>query len=173
MNRTCNIAVLVFAAVICASFFLPWVSVNSRVAGGVTRLFRGRTDSSLKKISGAQVPVLANGPDAKLMIGIIKLFNPAVTDADKKSWLIWAIPGLSVLLALLACFLGDHKWVNLGMGLLGAAIFSVAASKLLTTNLDKFFMNVVIMPGLWLVLWSYLGIGLVSLFRFGRQQLHK
>jgi hypothetical protein len=147
--------------------------VESRIAGGISKFFSGEEKTSLKTISGFQVPILANGPDAKLMISIIKLFNPGVTDADKKSWLIWWIPGLAVALLLLILFLGKNKWVNLGVGVLGTAIFSVATYQLLKTNLDKFIMHVVIAAGLWFILWSYLGIGLVSLFRFSRQMFAK
>lgn len=173
MNKICNLAALFFAAVICVSFFLPWISVESRVAGGITRLISGKDDASLKKISGFQIPVLANGPDARLMIGIIKLFNPSVTDADKKSWLVWGIPGLSVVLAFLICFFGNNNWVDLGIGVLGAAIFSAVTFRILAINLDKFFMNVVIAPGLWMILWSYLGIGLAGFFKFVSRQFKK
>lgn len=173
MNKTCNLVVLVFAIIICISFFLPWVSIESRIAGGISKLLTGEKQASLKTISGFQVPILANGPDAKLMISIIKLFNPGVSDADKKSWLIWGIPGLAVALVFLVSFLGKNKWVNLGVGVLGVAIFSVATYQILKTDLDKFVMHVVITAGLWLILWSYLGIGLVSFFRFSRQQLAK
>ena len=173
MSKICNLVVVLLAIIICLSFFLPWVSVESRIAGGVSKLFTGQKQASLKTISGFQVPILANGPDAKLMISIIKLFNPAVKDADKKSWLIWGIPGLALALVALVLFLGKNKWVNLGIGVLSTAIFSVATYQILKTNLDKFVLNVVILPGLWIIFWAYLGIGLASLFRFSRQLLAK
>ena len=170
MNKPCNTAILAFAVIICVSFFLPWVNVESQVIGSISKLISGKSQASLKTISGFQVPILANGPDAKLMITIIKIFNPAVKDADKKSWLIWGIPGLGVVLFGLALFLGKNKWVNLGMGILGVLIFAVVTYKIKTTNLDKVVLNIAIGPGLWAILWSYLGIGIVSLIRFGRLQ---
>ena len=173
MNKICNILVLIFAIIICVSFFAPWVRVESPIAGGISKLISGTKQSALKEISGFQVPILANGPDAKFIISIIKLFNPEVTDADKKSWLIWGIPGLAVMLLLASLFLGKNKWVNLGIGILGILIFSVATYKIKTTNLDKLVLNIVIAPGLWLILWSYLAIGLTGLFRFSRQQFIK
>jgi hypothetical protein len=169
MNKACNAVILFFAVIICISFFLPWVSVESRIAGGISKMISGQKQSSLKAISGFQVPILANGPDAKLMISIIKLFNPAVTDADKKSWLIWLIPGLAVALTLLVLFLAENKWVNLGIGILGVAIFAVATYQIKKADLDKFVLSVVISGGLWFILWSYLGIGLTSFFRFNQQ----
>lgn len=173
MNKALNIAILIFVIMICISFFLPWVDVASQVVGSVSKLIIGNKQASLKTISGFQVPILANGPDAKLMITIIKLFNPAVTDADKKSWLIWGIPGLAVVLFALAVFLDKNKWANLGMGVLGVLIFAVATFKIMTTNLDKVVLNIAIGPGLWLTLWSYFGIGIISFIKFSKQQFIK
>jgi hypothetical protein len=170
MNKSLKISMLVFTIIICVSFFLPWVDVQSQAIGGISKFISGEKQASLKTISGFQVPILANGSDAKLMITIIKIFNPAITDADKKSWLIWCIPGLAVVLFILTLFLGKDKWVNLGVGIVGVAIFAVATFKILTTNLDKLVLNVSIAPGLWVLLYSYLGIGIIGLFRF--YQLH-
>lgn len=168
MGKTLRVMMLVFTIIICGSFFLPWVSIDSRVAGGISKLISGTKQASLKTISGFQVPILANGPDAKLMVTIIKIFNPTITDADKKSWLIYGIPGLAIALFVLVLFLGENKWVNLGLGILGIIIFAVATFKIKTTNLDKLVLNVVIAPGLWTILWSYFGIGIVNLFRFSK-----
>jgi hypothetical protein len=173
MDKLLKISVLVLAVIIFVAFFLPWVNVQSQVVGNVSKFIGGEKQSSLKTISGFQVPILSNGPDGKLMITIIKIFNPAVKDADKKSWLIWGIPGLAVALLILILFLGNNKWVNLGVGLLGVAIFSIAAFKIKTTNMDKVVMNVATSPGLWLTLWGYLIIGVVNLISFSKLQFFK
>jgi len=166
MNKAFKIVMLLLVIIICVSFFLPWVDVQSKVAGNISKFFTNSKQSSLKTISGFQVPILANGPDAKLMIMIVKIFNPAVTDAHKKSWLIWSIPGLAVVLFLLVLFLDKNKWVNLGIGILGVSIFSGVTFKLLTTNMDKTVLNVVIGHGLWILLFAYLGIGIINLLAF-------
>ncbi len=168
MDRILKLSIFVFAVVIFIAFFLPWVSVESQVAGKVSKFFSGEEQASLKKISGYEVPILANGKDAKLMISIIKIFNPSVTDADKKSWLIWGVPGLAVVIFLVVMFFGKNKWVNLGLGVLGIAIFAFATFKIKTTNLDKVVLNVNISPGLWIILWMYLGIGLMNLSAFSK-----
>lgn len=173
MSKLVKVAMLIFAVIICVSFFVPWVSIESRVTGGVSKLLTGTKQASLKTISGYQIPILANGPDAKLMISIIKLFNPAVTDADKKSWLVWGIPGLALGLFILVLFLGDNKWVNLGIGILGVSIFTIATYKIKTTDLDKYVLNVNIAPGLWIILWSYLGMGVVNLLNFSKKVLRR
>jgi len=156
----------VCAAVVVVSFFVPWVSMNSPVVGTLSKVFSENKDSFLMKISGYQVPILANGEDSKLMIRIIQLFNPGVKDADKKSWLIWVIPIFAVLMAAAFMSLQKNKWFNLAVGIIGILVFAVGVYKLTTTNLDKMVMKVTILPGLWLVLCGYLGIGISGALNF-------
>jgi len=100
------------------------------------------------------------------MVQVLQLFNPGVKDVGKKSWLIWGAPLLAVLLAFLHVFIKENKWFNLALGIIGVLIFAVVVYKLKTTNLDKTVMSVSILPGLWLLLFSYFGMGLVCLFKF-------
>lgn len=166
MNRMTNIIILAMAILIFVSFFLPWVDVQSQAIGKLTKVLRGEQKSSMQKISGFQVPVLANSPDSKLMISLIQLFNPGVKDADKKSYLIWGIPILALMIAIANYIWGRNKWFCLAMAILGIAIFAVAVFKIKTTDLDKGILNVQIAGGLWLTLSGYLGIGLCGLANF-------
>jgi len=169
MHKATNWIVLALVLVVCVSFFLPWVSVESKIAGGISGLFgghRGDKGASLKQISGFEVPILANGPDARLMLGIAQLINPSVTDVNKKSYLVYAIPLLAIVMFLASLFWGANRWVNLGLGIIGAGIFIVTVFKIQTTNLDKIILNVRIAAGLWLILWAYLIIGFTGILRF-------
>jgi len=158
--------VSILAAIIIISFFLPWVTVRSEQVGKVSKLLTGRQQSTIDSISGFRIPILANGKDARLMINIIKIFNPGVKNADKKSFLVWVIP-LLVLGIITAKYLyGENQWLNLGIGILGCAIFLVAVFKIMTTDMDKFVLKVIIGPGLWFTLLAYLGIGVHGLLNF-------
>ena len=157
---------LILVAVIFVSFFLPWISVESAAIGGVTKLLTGKEQSVFTQVSGFQVPVLANSDESRFMITIIKLFQPGIKDADKKSYLIWGVPLLAVVLFLLSYFLKDNKWVALGIGIIGVAIFAGAVFKISTTNLDKLVMQVNIAYGLWLILIGYLGLGILGILDF-------
>lgn len=59
------------------------------------------------------MPILANGSESRFMISIMKIFNPGIKDADKKSFLIWGVPLFAVVLFLIGRYLGKNKWVNL------------------------------------------------------------
>ena len=91
---------LVLVIVIFVSFFLPWVSIESKALGNVVKLLTGKDQTASYSISGYKVPVLANSDQSKLMIAIIKIFAPDITNADKKSYLIWIIPLLAIVIYL-------------------------------------------------------------------------
>ena len=154
------------AILIFVSFFLPWVDIQSQAIGKITRVLTGEQLPLMQRISGFQVPILANRQDSKLMITLIQLFNPGVQDADKKSYLIWGIPLLGLVIAIANYIWGRNKWFNLAIAVSGIMIFAIAVQKLITADLDKMVMNVNIAPGLWLTLFGYLGIGLCGLAGF-------
>lgn len=165
MDKVCKIGLLMLSVFIFISFFLPWVGVESVVTGGISKIL-GKEAKPLTTISGFKVPIMANGSESKLMITIIKLFNPGVKDADKKSYLIWLVPGLSLIMLGVIWFLARNKWANLSVGIFGVAIFAGAAFKILTTNLDKAVVKVDIMYGMWLTLVGYLFIGVLCFVNF-------
>jgi hypothetical protein len=165
-----NIA-LGLAGLIVISFFLPWVSVDAGIAGKLTGKLSKIIEIKEQKIelysiSGFKVPILANSKESKLMITIIKIFEPNITNADKKSFLIWIIPILAVAMFFAGDIFKDNKWVFLGIGLLGIVIFLGATMKIMTTDLDKAVMKVNIGYGFWLVLIGYLGLGIMGVIEF-------
>lgn len=166
MQNFYKISLLILTAVIVISFFLPWIGVESAAVGGVTKVLTGKRQASLGGISGYKVPVLANSSESRFMLSIIKIFMPNVQNADKKSYLIWVVPGLAMIILAVSYFLAKNKWVNLVFAIIGIAIFAVASFKIFTTDLDKLVLKVNIAYGLWFILLAYLGIGLLSLINF-------
>ena len=110
--RRTIMAVLVL--MIFVAFFLPWVSVESAAVGGVTKLLTGKEQAKTDSISGFKVPVLANSEESRFMISVIKIFQPDIKDADKKSFLIWSIPLLATVMFGLTNVLGNNKWIRFG-----------------------------------------------------------
>ena len=157
---------LILVIVIFVSFFLPWVSIESKALGNVAKLLTGKDQTASYSISGFKVPVLANSDQSKLMITIIKIFEPNITNADKKSYLIWIIPLLAIVIYLVGNSSKANKWTYLAFGVLGILIFAGATLKILTTDLDKVVLKVNIGYGLWLVLFGYLGIGILQIKEF-------
>jgi hypothetical protein len=156
----------ILAVIIFVSFFLPWMKVESPMVGTLTKVLTGKSQSEITRISGFDIPILANGPDARLMISIIKIFNPNIKNADKKAWLIWSIPLFAIIIFLLSLAMMNKPWFNLAIGIIGILIFVIGAYKIKTTDLDKLVLNVRIAVGVWLTLWSFLGLGLTGTTNF-------
>jgi len=142
MSKLYNIVILILAILIIIAFFMPWVSVKSEQVGMFAKILTGKNQDVVDNISAFQVPIMANSSDARLMISVIKIFNPDIKDIDKKSFLIWVIPILAVVIFIVSYFFGKNKWANLIVGIIGAAIFIVAAYKIKTTDLDKLVLKV-------------------------------
>ena len=164
MGFVSKVAIFLIVMVIFIAFFLPWVSVESPAAGKISEILTGKKQGGFYSVSGFQVPILANSSESKLIITVIKLFNPGIKDADKKSWLIWAVPGLAVIMLMLLWLWGNNRWLLLVLGISGVAIFGAATFKILTTNLDKLVLKVTIVYGLWALLTGYLLLGGICLF---------
>ena len=173
MNKIYYPALVVLVAVIVVSFFLPWVSVKSEAVGTFAKVLTGKNQAVLDEISGFRIPILANGDDARLMISIIKISNPKVENADKKSYLVWTVPLLALALLSGGAFFGKNKLFNLVMGIIGIAVFAAAVYKIQTTDMDKMVLKVTIVNGLWLTLYAYLAIGILGIAAFISSSLKK
>ena len=166
MANIYKVLMFIFAAIIIVSFFLPWVSVESKQVGAFSKLLTGKSQGTIDSISGFRIPIVANSGDSRLMLSIIRIFNPNVKDADKKSFAVWGIPILALLIFLASVYFGKNRFINLAFGLIGCAVFFVALFKIKTTDLDKLVLNVNIAPGMWLILYSYLAIGILGFLSF-------
>ncbi|MFC1703915.1 hypothetical protein ACFL1E_03915 [Candidatus Omnitrophota bacterium] len=163
MKKQYPLVMGILAVIIAIAFFLPWVSVESAPVSAVSKVLTGSGQAIVDNISAYDVPVLANSSESRLVISIIKIFNPGITNADKKSFLIWAIPLLAVILVVVSHMFGDKKITNLIISVLGVAIFAVALFKLQTTDLNKLVIQINIGIGVWLTLYGYLGMGIASI----------
>jgi len=162
-----KVLMLPLVILICVAFFLPWVSVDSPAIGGITKILTGKKQATIDAISAYDVPVLANSDESRFMMSVIKIFQPNIENADKKSYLIWAVPLLAIIIFLLSCvLLPGNRWLSLIFGIIGIAIFAFGYYKITTTDLDKLVLTITIGIGVWLTLWGYLGIGLVHVLDF-------
>lgn len=173
MNTVKNLLIIVLAVVIFVAFFLPWASVESPAASKLQKLLKMKEQAPATKISGYEIPVIANSRNAYLALTVIEIFNPGVSGADKKSYLVWIVPILAALMAVFSLVLGKNKWVNLAIGIIGSLIFAIAMYKIKSTDMDKLLVRVVIEQGLLITLWSYLGIGIAGLLAFGGSFIKK
>jgi len=163
---TIGIVITILAALVFVAFFLPWAHVEAQAVGAVSKILTGKAQANISSISGFDVPIMANSPDSRFAISVIKIFAPNVKDADKRSFFIWVVPLLAVAMAFVMFLAGSNKLASLAIAVIGIAIFAVGVYKINTINLNKLVLNVRIGLGLWLVFWGYLGIGVAALLNF-------
>jgi len=146
-------------AVIVGCFFLPWIRVHVTSVAAAKELMGASDSASVFSTSGAGVPQFANGRTQKIFIKVAGLFFKSVKDADKKSYLIWSVVVLAVVVAALSVAL-KGKWV--ASAILGALCLVVAIGatvKILMTDLRNLAITVQICWPLWTILGCFLLMG--------------
>lgn len=144
-------------------FFLPWIKVHSVPAAAFKRLCGGRQSAAIITTSGAGVPEMANGSCAKTMIQVLGRFFGSVENVDKKSYLVWILPILAIMVAA-ASIAWKGRWiVSVLLGLLCIAIAVGGTFKIVTTDLDGALFRVQICFSLWGILLAYGVAGAVHL----------
>ena len=109
-------------------------------------------------ISGIQIPQLANQSNAKVAMAVMEMLMNERQHIGAKSYLVYVLPGLALLCALLVTALGSALAVSLGTALLAAAVAGVGFWKLTTTDTTALFIAITIGEGLWMSLWGYVAI---------------
>jgi hypothetical protein len=167
MNRSKNIA-LAFTLIILLGFCLPWIKIKAppAVVSGEDRVIQGQRLKNIARISGMDIPLLANGTERSYVINVIRRFDPDIKDPAQKSFLIWIVPALAVVMFICKIFWGNYKLTNLILGITGLLAFLYGLHEITTVNLDKLIVRAEIGFGLLMVLSAYLGFGLLSLFSF-------
>ena len=165
MEKNLNAAISVLCIVIIVSLFLPWVGASSKQAGIFTKALTGKRQEGIARISGIQIPIMANREEARLTATIAQVFSPGIENVDKKSFLVLLIPLLAVVFMILNIAYGKKRWTNILFCAIGITIFASALFKIITTDLDKIVLQIKIGIGMWLILYSYLAIGVIGALR--------
>jgi hypothetical protein len=173
MAKLFGLAALALAAVVVIAFFLPWAHVESQEVGMISKMLTGKAQANIASVSGFGIPRMANSDDSRLAISVIKIFAPNVTDADKKSYLVWLMPILAIAAGIGLAAFGNNKWVSLAIAVVCSLVFVLGVYKIASTDMNKLILNVKIGAGLWLTLYGYLGIGLAGIAGFLVSQLKK
>ena len=116
-----------------------------------------------KRASGAQIPQMANQPNAKVAIALMELLTNTRQHLGAKSYAVYLVPGLALLCGALLTVRGRVRGVALGIAAGCAVVAGAGFWKLLTTNTATLFIAITIGPGLWLSLWGYVGLAVAAL----------
>ncbi len=113
------------------------------------------------KISGFQIPLLANRRNVKVVANLAKIFTKKDEQAGLKSWAVYLVPVLAVLFAWLISAYGKKKPVAIAVTVLSISIAGCGFYKLLTTNTRASF-AIDIGIGLWLSLSVYAALAFIA-----------
>ena len=163
-------------------FFLPWAQLdigNSKVGKEAASSIRKSLGKTFKaggskepswmqhrsknspaiptRITGVMIPQLANRQHVKTLTQLAKLFTKSDEQLGLKSYAVYLLPGLIVLLAVLLTRCGDHALIRWGVAGCAAAVAGFGFWKLLTIDTRAQF-AIAIGPGLWMSLWAYAGM---------------
>lgn len=160
-----NLIVFVASFFIIISFFLPWISIQSKGSGVLSSMF-GKSDlGKVKTIKGYEIPRLANKKNSRVMIKVLEVFIGDFKDLDKKSIYIYIIPGITIIMILGSSFNKNYRLIALIFFILGCGIYFISLYKIYTTNLDFKMLKISIEEGIKYTQYSYLTIGIVGLIR--------
>lgn len=127
------------------------------------------------QVNGPDIPTFVNRKDNAVAIALAEMLT-GQRDISKKSYAVYLVPGLALLLGLVVTALaGGRHYRDVARPPAGAlvaggpaACWAVAAVsavvagagfwKLLTTNTQSLMVAITIGPGLWLSLWAYVGL---------------
>ncbi len=117
-----------------------------------------------KDITGVMIPKLANAEASNTAMQLGELFTHKREHIGAKSYAVYALPLLAVLVGLLLRTVGDRLPVSLLLAVCCLAVAGVGAWKLLTTHVQSMGMVVKFAIGLWASLAAYvvLAVGAVA-----------
>lgn len=167
------------AAMIVIGFFMPWAALDIRATsfekdvskharhslGNLFHTSGSREPSWIRhrsghlpviptRVSGAQIPEMANRKNVKVATSLIELFTKQHQNVGPMSYAVYLLPGIAIILAALMTWVGHHRLVAIPVALLCAGISGAGLWTLLTTNTKAAF-AIRIEWGLWASLVAY------------------
>ena len=179
MTRFLTVVVWASVAAVVVGFFLPWAELDfketalEREVAAAARKSLGRafklnaqpawtrTHSTMgtplipTTVSGAQIPMLANRHDVKVMTQLAALASKrSEAHLGLKSLAVYLVPGLALLCGFLFTRAPRRRIVTLGIGIVCAAITITGGWELATTDTRRAF-GMAMGSGVWLSLGAY------------------
>lgn len=114
-----------------------------------------------RQVNGPDIPAFVNRKDNAVAIALAEMLAKQ-KDIGKKSYAVYLLPGLAVLIGLLLTALGGVPAVGWALAALSAGVAGAGFYKLLTTQINSMAVTIVIGEGLWVSLWAYVGLALCA-----------
>ena len=192
--KFCDRIVWLAILVIIAAFFLPWVRLEADLLRPLTQAqnagwgeafgklrdrikqetksleqssgYRIRTEGKIQA-SGFDIPRLINTDNTQLALAFAEIVTKKTKGAEWKSYGVYTVPGLALLLGLLYQFTRGPRWGTIRkfpllVCLIATAVFLGGLYKLTHTSLDHMVVQAQIGFGLWISLFGYCAIAVAT-----------
>lgn len=113
------------------------------------------------RVNGPAIPAFINRQDNAVAIALAEMLT-GQRDIGKKSYAVYLVPGLALVLGLLLAAVGRVPVACWAVAVMSAAVAGAGCWKLLTANTQSLMVAITIGPGLWLSLWAYVGLALCA-----------
>ena len=155
MNK---IIIIFLCLAVVIAFFFPWVTIKSpdgKGSGFITRGFR--------------MSLIRQSPDANYLFGVGEKVDLGRDYINKHGKLVWVYPLLALIILCLIYLFAGKKLSALFIAISSFSVVLIGLYKVATANLEHIGFKLVISYGLWITLYAYLGIGIISaLILFGK-----
>ena len=109
------------------------------------------------QVNGPGIPAFVNRTDNTVAIALAEMLS-GQTDISKKSYAVYLLPGLALLIGLLLTALSGAPPACWTLAALSAGVAGAGFWKLLTTHINSMAVTIVFGQGLWVSLWAYAGL---------------
>ncbi|MFH1797933.1 MAG: hypothetical protein ABH844_01105 [Candidatus Omnitrophota bacterium] len=187
------ISVLIAVAIVVAAFFVPWVRIDTslgRVSGGlvdsagsvVEKILPGseKITGALGKLTdtvfgftgmefnlvvrGKDIPRMVNSKSSKVALAFTSILSKDTGSLNRKSCLVYLPMLLAIMCGLLAVLGVENKIYIIAMTIISGLISGAGLYRLNTIDFSNLVVNIEILCGVWLTLYSFLFISMVGLF---------
>lgn len=153
-----RIIIMLLCLAIVAAFFFPWVTIKAPDGTGPGFITRGFRISLIKQ-----------SPDANYLFSVGKKADLGRDYIVKQGKLVWVYPLLALIILCLIYLFAKNKLSIFFIAVSSFAVFLIGLYKVAMANLDYISFKLGISYGLWITLYAYLGIAIISaLILFGK-----
>ncbi len=184
-------SIIVCSIIIIVSFFMPWAkaTVNAtKVANNLANSassklqnmsFGGKFLQGLNQatnaignlgdievkttVSGYDIPTMTSKKSSHVAIQLAQLLFKDAKDLDKKSMLVYLLPLFAIVCIALAVTGLKYKVSVIAAAIIGGVIGIGGLYELIATDLSKLPVQITIENGLWLTMYGYLLICILSI----------
>ncbi len=161
-----NVGFVICLGLVIWGFFLPWIEIESSFFNRLTRVAGGEESVVMKKITGYEIPKMANSKKVKAFRQVAHVFVKDTRNIGMKSYAVYMIPAMGMLLFWLFLWAETKKKAaNILVMFLAWSFSGFLAYRLLSVNASNTAALAIFSYGLWISIIAIAVMGLCASFK--------